>query len=56
MSKNVRISLYILIPIIIWMISGQFVDDSTPKIKERNGLTSVIIAESSAVFLLLKLL
>ena len=50
MSKNVRISLYILIPIIIWMISGQFVDDSTPKIKERNGLTSVIIAESSTAF------
>ena len=50
MSKNVRISLYILIPIIIWMISGQFVDDSAPEIKERNGLTSVIIAESSAAF------
>ena len=48
MSKNVRISLYILIPIIIWMISGQFVDDSAPEIKDKNGLTSVIIAESSA--------
>ena len=28
MSKNVRISLYILIPVIIWMISGQFVQES----------------------------
>ena len=50
MSKNVRISLYILVPIIIWMISGQFVDDSAPKIKEKNILTSVMIAEISATF------
>ena len=50
MSKNVRISLYILIPIIIWMISGQFVDDSAPKIKEKNMLTSVMIADISATF------
>ena len=27
MSKNVRISLYILIPVIAWMISGQFVEE-----------------------------
>jgi biotin carboxyl carrier protein len=50
MSKNVRISLYILVPIIIWMISGQFVDDSAPKIKEKNMLTSVMIADISATF------
>ena len=50
MSKNVRISLYILIPIIVWMISGQFVDDSAPQIKEDNSLTSVVIKNSSAAF------
>ena len=50
MSKNVRISLYILIPIIVWMISGQFVDDSAPQIKENNSLTSVVIKKSSAAF------
>ena len=27
LTKNIRISLYILIPIIIWMISGFFVND-----------------------------
>ena len=27
MSKNVRISLYILIPIIGWVISGQFIEE-----------------------------
>ena len=50
MSKNVRISLYILIPIIVWMISGQFVDDSAPQIKENNSLTSVVIKKSTAAF------
>ena len=50
MSKNLRISLYILIPIIIWMISGQFIDDSAPEIKKKNELASVLIAESSAAF------
>ena len=50
MSKNLRISLYILIPIIIWMISGQFIDDSAPEIKKKNALASVLIAESSAAF------
>ena len=50
MSKNVRISLYILIPIIVWMISGQFVDDSAPQIKENNSLTSVVNKKSSAAF------
>ena len=50
MSKNVRISLYIVIPIIVWMISGQFVDDSAPQIKENNSLTSVVIKKSSAAF------
>lgn len=50
MSKNVRISLYILIPIIVWMISGQFVDDSAPQIKENNSLTSVVIKKSTTAF------
>ena len=50
MSKNVRISLYILVPIIIWMISGQFVENSEPQIKAKNEITSVVIEESSAAF------
>ena len=28
MTKNIRISLYILIPILLWMISGLFVKDT----------------------------
>jgi biotin carboxyl carrier protein len=50
MSKNVRISLYILIPIIIWMISGQFIEDVAPQIKSENALTSVLVSKSSAAF------
>ena len=50
MSKNVRISLYILIPVIAWMISGQFVEEATLAEKVDNKLSSVIISESQPIF------
>ena len=50
MSKNVRISLYILIPVIIWMISGQFVQESEQEEKINDELTSVVVSKSESVF------
>ena len=50
MSKNVRISLYILIPIIAWMISGQFVEENIINEKIEKTLSSVVISESSPSF------
>ena len=50
MSKNVRISLYILIPIIGWMISGQFIEDEAIQVKSSSELTSVVIKKSTADF------
>ena len=50
MSKNVRISLYILIPIIFWMISGQFIEDEVVQAKSSAELTSVVIQKSSSDF------
>ena len=50
MSKNVRISLYILIPIIGWMISGQFIEDEVIQTKSSAALTSVVIKKSVADF------
>jgi len=50
MSKNVRISLYILIPIIGWMISGQFIEDEAIQVKSSSELTSVVIKKSTAEF------
>ena len=50
MSKNVRISLYILIPVIIWMISGQFVQESEREEKIKDELTSVVVSKSESVF------
>ena len=50
MSKNVRISLYILIPVIIWMISGQFVQESEQEEKMKDELTSVVVSKSESVF------
>ena len=47
MSKNVRISLYILIPIIAWMISGQFVEENIINERIEKTLSSVVISESS---------
>jgi len=50
MSKNVRISLYILIPIIVWLISGQFIEEEIIQKKSAKDLTSVIIEKSEAKF------
>ncbi len=50
MSKNVRISLYILIPIIGWMISGQFIEDEVIQVKSSSELTSVITQISVSNF------
>ena len=50
MSKNVRISLYILVPVIAWMISGQFVEEVTLAEKVNNKLSSVVISESKSAF------
>ena len=50
MSKNVRISLYILIPIIGWVISGQFIEEEVLEKKSSQELTSVIIEKSDAEF------
>ena len=50
MSKNVRISLYILVPVIAWMISGQFIAEVTLAEKADNKLSSVVISESESAF------
>ncbi len=50
MSKNVRISLYILVPVIAWMISGQFVAEVALAEKANNKLSSVVISESESAF------
>ena len=50
MSKNVRISLYILIPIIGWVISGQFIEEEVIQKKSLQELTSVIIEKSNSEF------
>ena len=50
MSKNVRISLYILVPIIGWLISGQFIKEEVVQKKSSQDFTSVIIEKSEAEF------
>ena len=50
MSKNVRISLYILIPVIGWMISGQFVKENITNERIEKTLSTVVISESSPSF------
>ena len=50
MSKNVRISLYILIPVIGWMISGQFFKENITNERIEKKLSSVVISESSPSF------
>ena len=41
MTKNIRISLFILAPIILWMASGFFVKDKIKLIEEKNELFTV---------------
>ena len=49
LTKNIRISLYILIPIIIWMISGFFVNDKVDAPDSSVELFSVQSVISTAV-------
>ena len=48
-TKNIRISLYILIPIVLWMISGFFKYDGIEKQDDNTGLFSVQTVLSNAV-------
>ena len=56
-TKNIRLSLYILIPIIFWMLSGLFKNDRTEEQDTQNELFSVetIISESVEYQPLIKL-
>ena len=51
MSKNLRISLYILVPIIIWMISGQFIAEDTKDEKKLKVISSVVISISETALM-----
>ncbi len=46
MSKNVRLSIYILIPLIVWMISGVFISEDVTKESKPKTLSSVVIEQS----------
>ena len=48
-TKNIRISLYILIPILLWMISGFFKNDEVQKPVESSDLFNVQTLLSEAV-------
>jgi len=45
-SKNVRFSIYILIPLIVWMISGVFISEDVTKESKPKTLSSVVIEQS----------
>ena len=47
MNQNVRISLYIVIPIIFWMLSGIFVEEKGPALVEDNNAASIEIRTST---------
>ena len=47
MNQNVRISLYIIIPIIFWMLSGIFVEEKGPTLVEDNNAASIEIRTST---------
>ena len=49
MTKNIRISLYIFIPILLWMISGLFVKDAVKNEVPKNDLFTVGTILSEAV-------
>ena len=49
MTKNIRISLYILIPIILWMVSGFFVTDKKEPENLKNELLAVGVTKSNAI-------
>ena len=48
MTKNIRISLFILAPIILWMLSGILINDDVVEVKEENKLFQVGVIKSSA--------
>jgi len=50
MNQNVRISLYIAVPIIFWMLSGFFVEDKKPEVIENTSLSSIEIKKSIAAY------
>ena len=47
LTKNIRISLYILIPIVLWMASGLFKNDKVIEVEEKSELFSVQTVLSS---------
>ena len=49
LTKNIRISLYILLPILLWMASGLFKNNEGEAIEETNDLFSVQTVVSNAV-------
>ena len=51
MNQNVRISLYIVIPIIFWMLSGIFVEEKGPTLVEDNNDASIEIRTSTPTML-----
>jgi multidrug efflux system membrane fusion protein len=48
MTKNIRISLFILSPIILWMLSGILINDDVVEVKKENKLFQVGVIKSSA--------
>jgi multidrug efflux system membrane fusion protein len=48
MTKNIRISLFILAPIILWMVSGILINDDVVEVKKENKLFQVGVIKSSA--------
>ena len=48
MTKNIRISLFILAPIILWMLSGILINDDEVEVKKENKLFQVGVFKSSA--------
>ena len=48
MTKNIRISLFILAPIILWMLSGILINDDVEEVKKENKLFQVGVIKSSA--------
>ena len=49
MTKNIRISLFILAPIILWMLSGILINDDVEEVKKENKLFQVGVIKSSAI-------
>ena len=49
MTKNIRISLYILLPIFLWMVSGFFVTDKGESENIKNELFAVGLSTSNAI-------